>query len=154
MRTAALDNVRRFSLIFGCVSYNSKYLKSAMFACINGQQIPAGVSLVEFAYAFSPLVEETAADTVVIDVEGCALRFGSTYELANEIAKQANLSKEAGGLGCKVNVALAGNPDAAIHAAKFCVGVTFTAPGEELTCLGRLPLKALQYSLAGVEESQ
>jgi len=125
-----------------------------MFACINGQQIPAGVSLGEFAYTFSPLVEETAADTVVIDVEGCALRFGSTYELANEIAKQAKVSKEFGGLGCKVNVALAGNPDAAIHAAKFCVGVTFTAPGEELTCLGRLPLKALQYSLAGVEESQ
>jgi protein ImuB len=138
-----------------------------MFACIYGHQIPAEVastpaglpgrgprSLAEFAYAFSPLVEETAADTVVIDVEGCALRFGSTYELANEIAKQAKVSKESGGPGCKVNVALAGNPDAAIHAAKFCRGVTFTAPGEELTCLGRLPLKALQCSLAGVEESQ
>jgi len=125
-----------------------------MFACIYGQQIPAELSLAEFAYAFSPLVEETAADTVVIDVEGCALRFGSTFELANEIAKQAKVSKESGGLGCKVNVALAGNPDAAIHAAKFCRGVTFTAPGEELTCLGRLPLKALQCSLAGVEESQ
>ncbi len=125
-----------------------------MFACIHGQQIPAEVSLAEFAYAFSPLVEETAADTVVIDVEGCALLFGSTYELANEIAKQAEVAKKSGGLGCKVNVALAGNPDAAIHAAKFCRGVTFTAPGEELTCLGRLSLKALQYSLAGVEESQ
>ncbi len=138
-----------------------------MFASIYGQHIgmdvtstPAGLpgrgprSLAEFAYAFSPLVEETAEDTVVIDVEGCALRFGSTYELANEIAKQAKVSKESGGLGCKVNVALAGNPDAAIHAAKFCRGVTFTAPGEELTSLGRLPLKALQCSLAGVEESQ
>jgi protein ImuB len=138
-----------------------------MFVCIYGQQIsaelsatPAGLPkrepgpLAEFAYAFSPLVEETARDTVVIDVEGCALRFGSIYELANEIAKQARASKESGGLGCKVNVALAGNPDAAIHAAKFCRGVTFTAPGEELTCLGGLPLKALQCSLADVEESQ
>jgi protein ImuB len=125
-----------------------------MFICIHGQQIPAEVSLSEFAYTFSPLVEETTSDTVVIDVEGCALRFGSTYELANEIAKQARRSKESGGLGCKVNVALAGNPDAAIHAAKFSRGVTFTARGEELTCLGRLPLKALQCSLVGVEESQ
>jgi len=138
-----------------------------MFASIYGQPIsaelsgtPAGLpsresrSLAEFAYAFSPLVEETATDTVVLDVEGCALRFGSVYELANEIAKQAKVSKESGGLGCKVNVALAENPDAAIHAAKFCRGVTFTAPGEELTCLGHLPLKALQCSLAGVEESQ
>jgi protein ImuB len=125
-----------------------------MFIGIHSQQVSPEMSLAEFAYAFSPLVEETASDTVVIDVEGCALLFGSTYELANEIARQAQRSKESGGLGCKVNVALAGNPDAAIHAAKFSPGVTFTAPGEELTCLGRLPLKALQCSLAGVEESQ
>ena len=128
-----------------------------MFVCIYGQQLPAEVSgtrsLAEFAYTFSPLVEETTPNTVVIDVEGCALRFGSAYELANEIAKQAK-AKRPGGLGCKVNVALAANPDAAIHAAKFCRGVTFTASGEELTCLGNLPLKALQHSLAGVREPQ
>jgi protein ImuB len=124
-----------------------------MFASIYSQNIPPQVSLAEFAYTFSPLVEETAADTVVIDVEGCALRFGSAYELVDQIAKQAK-STAAGGLGCKVNVALAANPDTAIHAAKFCAGVTFTAPGEELICLGGLPLKALQYSLAGIEEKR
>jgi len=125
-----------------------------MFACIYGQQVPSEVSLAEFAYAFSPLVEETASNIVVIDVEGCALRFGSSYELANEIAKQANASKDSSGLGCKVNVALAGNPDAAIHAARFCRGVSFTAPGEELTCFGSLPLKTLEYSLVGIDEDR
>jgi protein ImuB len=125
-----------------------------MFACIYGQQVSAGVSLSEFAYAFSPLVEETAPDTIVIDVDGCALLFGSPYELATEIAKKAHESKELGGLGYRVNVALATSPDAAIHAAKFCRGVTFTAPGEELTCLGSLPLKALQYSLIGIDEDR
>ena len=135
-----------------------------MFACIHVQKsdaevsrgsatLPTGSSLADFAYSFSPLVEETATDTVVIDIEGCALRFGSAYQLANEIAKQAK-SKQPAGLGCKVNVALAANPDAAIHAAKFCPGVTFTAPGEELTCLGHLPLTALQYSLVAVEAQQ
>ncbi len=137
-----------------------------MFASIYGQNIrpevsstPAGLpdraprSLAEFAYSFSPLVEETAADTVVIDVEGCGLWFGSAYELAAQIAKRAK-SKEAGGLGCLVNVALAANPDAAIHAAKFCAGVTFTAAGEELTCLGGLPLKALQWSLTSIDEKR
>jgi protein ImuB len=124
-----------------------------MFAGIYGQHIPADVSLGEFAYTFSPLVEETSRDTVVIDVEGCALRFGSPYELANRIAKHAK-SKEPGGLGCTVNVALAANPDAAIHAAKFCKGITFTAAGEELTCLGGLPLKVLQCSLVGMEEKR
>ena len=133
-----------------------------MFVCIHSSEIRKGLdstplperrSLPEFAYAFSPFVEEVSADTVVIDVEGSDLRFGSQYELANQIATLAR-SQDSGGLGCSVNVALAANPDTAIHAAKFCRGVTFTAPGEELTCLGALPLKALQYSLVGVEEKQ
>jgi protein ImuB len=113
-----------------------------MFACIYAQQLPAELSLAEFAYSFSPLVEETAPDTAVIDVEGCALRFGSPYELATEIARQAK-SKGPEGLGRRVNVALAANPDAAIHAAKYLKGLTFISPGEELTALGELPIEKL-----------
>jgi protein ImuB len=113
-----------------------------MFVCIHGQQLPAKVSLPDFAYSFSPLVEETSLDTVVIDVEGCALRFGSAYELAIEISKQAK-AKEPGGLGCKVNVALAANIDAAIYAARNFKGLTFIAPGEELNALGDLPIENL-----------
>ncbi|MEP6819930.1 MAG: hypothetical protein ABJA18_10390 [bacterium] len=139
-----------------------------MFACIHVQQIPAEVSgtpaglpastasalrrrgsrvcgsrsLADFAYTFSPLVEETETNTVVIDVEGCALRFGSAYELAIEIAKQAKFNEPAG-LSCKVNVALAANPDAAIHAAKYFKGITFISPGEELNALGELPIECL-----------
>ncbi|MCM3872130.1 MAG: hypothetical protein ND895_15715 [Pyrinomonadaceae bacterium] len=114
-----------------------------MFACIFGKGITDRVSLAEFATAFSPLVEETAVDTVVIDAEGCELLFGSAYELANQIAKCAARPKESAGLGCRVNVALAGNPDAAIHAARFFEGITFISPGEELTCLGELPISEL-----------
>ncbi|MDQ3667817.1 MAG: hypothetical protein M3410_14825 [Acidobacteriota bacterium] len=114
-----------------------------MFACIFGKGITDGVSLAEFATAFSPLVEETAIDTVVIDAEGCGLLFGSAYELANQIAKCAARPKESAGLGCKVNVALAENPDAAIHAARFFQGITFISSGEELTCLGELPISEL-----------
>jgi protein ImuB len=114
-----------------------------MFACIFGKGITDGVSLAEFATAFSPLVEETALDTVVIDAEGCELLFGSAYELANQIAKCAARPKESAGLGRKVNVALAGNPDAAIYAARFFQGITFISSGEELTCLGELPISEL-----------
>jgi protein ImuB len=113
-----------------------------MFVCIHSQQLPAEVSLSEFAYSFSPLVEETATDTVVLDVEGCALRFGSFYELATEISRQAKLEKPAG-VGGKVNVALAANPDAAIYAAKYFKGITFISPGEELNALGELPIENL-----------
>ena len=60
-----------------------------MFACIYSPKNTDGLSLSDFAYAFSPLLEETAVDTVVIDVEGCELLFGSAYGLANEIARRA-----------------------------------------------------------------
>ena len=120
-----------------------------MFACVYSQSIPDGVSLQDFAYSFSPLVEETAIDTVVLDVEGCELLFGSAYELANEIANRATSPKELSGLGCKVNVAVAANPDAAIHAARCFNGISFIAPGEELTSLGDLPIGSPQGDQPG-----
>ncbi len=125
-----------------------------MFAAIYGQSIKSGVSLADFAYAFSPAVEELSTDTVVIDVDGCELLFGSAYQLGQDVLKTAAQPPAQGGLGSKVNVAIAANPDAAIHAARFCKGITFTAPGEELTCLGDLPAKCIQYSLAGLEEKR
>ena len=125
-----------------------------MFAGIHGQNISDGLSLAEFAYSFSPFVEEVWPHTVVIDVEGCGLCFGSPYELATIIVKQAGASRQTGGLATRVNVALAANPDAAIHAARGCCGITFTAAGEELTCLGSLPLSALEYSLVNIEDKR
>lgn len=115
-----------------------------MFACIYSPNISSELSLSDFAYSFSPFVEETALDTAVIDVEGCELLFGSAYELARHISEQASKAKESGGLGCKVNVAVAGNPDAAIYAARFYEGLSFITPGEELTGLGDLPIESLK----------
>lgn len=125
-----------------------------MFACIYGKNVPDSVSLAEFAYAFSPLVEETAPDTVVIDTEGCELRFGSHYELANEVANHASRAKADGGLGLRINVALAGNPDTAILAARFFKGITFISPGEELTALGELSIEGLLSSTSNVQVSK
>jgi protein ImuB len=125
-----------------------------MFAGIHGQNLSDGLSLAEFAYSFSPFVEEVWPDTVVIDVEGCGLCFGSPYELATIIAKQACAAKQTGGLESRVNVALAANPDAAVHAARRCAGITFTTAGEELACLGSLPVSALEYSLVNIEDKR
>ncbi len=125
-----------------------------MFAGIHAHNLSDALSLAEFAYSFSPFVEEVWPGTVVIDVEGCGLCFGSPYELATIIAKQACASKQTGGLETRVNVALAANPDAAIHAARRCAGITFTTSGEELTCLGPLPVSALEYSLVNIEDKQ
>lgn len=125
-----------------------------MFACIYSEQIPSGLSLTDFAYEFSPLVEETKAGTVVIDVDGCELLFGSAYQLANEVMRRAKQSPADGGLEATVSVAIAANADAAIHAATHLGGVTFVSPGEELTCLGEFPIDRLHYELVGVERKK
>jgi protein ImuB len=123
-----------------------------VFACIHAQQIPANFSLPEFAYNFSPVVEEAGPGTVVIDVDGCELLFGSAYQLANEVALRTKKPGIYGGLETTVSVAIAANPDAAIHAATRLQGITFVSPGEELTCLGELPVDHLDYSLVNVEK--
>ena len=125
-----------------------------MFACIYAGNDKVNLSLADFSYTFSPIVEETSPDTVVLDVSGCELLFGSDYQLASEIFGRAQKSPNDGGLGGKVSVALAANPDAAIHAAKNLKGITFISPGEELTCLGNLSVQALEYSLVNIDPKQ
>ena len=78
-----------------------------MFACVYSHNLKSYEALVDCAYAFSPLVEETADNTVVLDIEGCELLVGSPREIAKEIARHAAK------LGLKVNVVVAQNPDAA-----------------------------------------
>jgi protein ImuB len=125
-----------------------------MFACIYSEKLPTDLSLTDFAYSFSPGVEETRAGTVIIDIDGCELLFGSAYQLATEVAHRAKQLPGDGGLNAAVNVAIATNPDAALHAATRLQGVTFVSPGEELTCLGEFPVTQLDYSLVGVEEKE
>ncbi|HEX6733021.1 MAG TPA: hypothetical protein VF074_23570 [Pyrinomonadaceae bacterium] len=125
-----------------------------MYACIYSLNSSEVSILTEFAYAFSPIVEETSSDTVVLDVSGCELLFGSEYQLATEIFDRAQKPANEGGLAGKVNVALAANPDAAIHAAKNLKGITFISPGEELSCLGTLSIRLLEHSLVKVDLKQ
>ena len=125
-----------------------------MFACIYAQSTQDESALADFAYQFSPLVEITTKNTIVIDVDGCDLLFGSAYELANEIATQARKRKSQGGIETSVNVALAANPDVAVHVAINLKGITFVAAGEELTCLGDFQIAKLNYSLIGLEKDR
>jgi len=123
-----------------------------MFACIFALRLPAELSLTEFAYGFSPVVEEARMGTVVIDIEGCELLFGSPYQLAREVAERAKKTWTEGGLESHVSVAIAANPDTAIHAATYLQGITYVSPGEELTCLGEFPVERLDYSLISLEK--
>lgn len=123
-----------------------------MFGCIYAHSISPEVSLADFAYAFSPRVEEVNPATVVIDVDGCDLLFGSAYEMAVAIAMRAKQARLHGDIDCTVNVALAANPDAAIHAATRLNGITYISEDEELTCLGDFPLETLNYSLIKLDQ--
>jgi protein ImuB len=88
----------------------------------SAQEASAHAALLDCANAFSPRVEDTAADTVVIDLEGLERLFGSYHQIAAQIYDQAIL------VGLQPHVAVASNPDAAIHAARGFEGI-IVVPG-------------------------
>jgi len=108
-----------------------------MFACLHA---PGNLPLlVECAGYFSPFIEETTDDSVVFDIRGLKLIYGTPEQIARAIERR---------MGLKANLAIATNPDAAIHAARGIAGITVIAPGREAATLAPLPL----YLLGGSSE--
>jgi protein ImuB len=108
-----------------------------MFACLHA---PGNLDLLlECASHFSPLVEETSRDTVVFDVRGLGRMIGMPRQIATAIEHR---------VGIDASLALASNPDAAVHAARGVRGTTILAPGREAAMLAPLPL----YLLGGSTE--
>ena len=139
-----------------------------MFACIYYRSVSGSPSslradtenpstLVELAFTFSPLIEQTTADTVVLGISGQDLLFGgdSREVSAAELITARNMANEilrrAKDLELEINVAVAANPDAAIHAARSFKQTTIIRPNEELAVLGNLSIKTIDYSLAGID---
>jgi len=110
-----------------------------MFACLHGSG-----NLTALAFEFSPLVEQTAPDTVTLDVSGLERLFGFPQDVAAAIARRA------AEIRVKVHIALAANPDAAICAARGGVpsgpGISIVPQGDEAKFLGPLPLSLLAPS--------
>ena len=104
------------------------------------QEEAAHAALLDCAQAFSPRVEDTAADTVLVDLAGLGQLFGAVPKIAHDLAKRAS------GLGLEARVAVASNPDAARHAARGFPGVTVIPPGKESERLGTLSIEALSPS--------
>src|SRR5882724_1635939 len=107
-----------------------------MFACIHG----LGAAASGCAYEFSPRVEELDAGTVVVDADGLERLFGSAHELA------AALGRRFAEIGFTGSVAIASNPDAAVHAARGLPGVTVIPRGQEASRLAGLPVELLNPS--------
>jgi protein ImuB len=105
-----------------------------MFACIHGP----GAAASGCAREFSPRVEELDANTVVVDATGLERLFGRPGNLA------ATLARRFAELGFTGSIAIASNPDAAVHAARGLPGVTIIPRGQEAVKLGDLPIELLE----------
>ena len=108
------------------------------------QEVTAHAALLDCAWTISPRIEEAEngsgaglPGTVVLDIAGCEKLFGSQQKIADD------LKHIAAEVGLEANVSIAGNPEAAICAARGFAGVTLIPPGKEADYLGPLPLSAL-----------
>jgi len=101
------------------------------------QETAAHSALLDCAQSFSPRVEDTAPDTVLLDLSGLESLFGSLPRIASEIDRRTSA------LGLEANVATAFNPDTAMFAARGFTGVTVIPEDKESERLGNLPLAVL-----------
>jgi protein ImuB len=112
-----------------------------MYACIHCREGSRQV-LLNLAFTFSPHVEDTAADAVVLDIGGLERLFGSPLALAERIVRLASDA------GLRVEVGVASNPDAAVCAARGLGGIAVIPAGQEARLLAALPVSLLFASSA------
>src|SRR5271167_1339267 len=101
------------------------------------QESSAHSALLDVAHAFTPRVENTAADTLLLDLAGMERLYGAPAKMARALMSRVSA------VGLEANIALAANPDAAMHAARGFSGVTVIPAGKEGQRLGMLPLPVL-----------
>ena len=109
------------------------------------QEKAAHAALLDLGWSVSPRVEDTALDTIVLDLAGLASLFHSEENVANELLRRATA------LGLLVSVAISADLEAAIHAARGFSGVTIIPPGEEARRLSCMPIGVLSPSLEVLE---
>ena len=94
------------------------------------QEQSSHAALLDIAHAFTPRVEDTHRDRLLLDLDGLERLYGPAASMALELASRVSTV----GLGC--NIGVAANPDAAMHAACGFSGVTVLPAGEGATAAG------------------
>ena len=112
------------------------------------QESSAHAALLDCAQSFSPCVEDSASDTVVLDLAGMESLLGPLPKIARSIFDRACM------LGLKANVAIASNPDAALLAARGFSGMIVIPPGREAKQLGPLPPQVLFADRLNADEKK
>jgi protein ImuB len=101
------------------------------------QENSAHSALLDVAHAFTPRVEDTAVDTLLLDLAGLERLYGAPAKMVR------NLASRVSAVGLEANTAIAANPDAAMHVARGFSGTTVISAGKEAQRLGVLPLPVL-----------
>src|SRR3954462_1066416 len=101
------------------------------------QEAAAHAALLDCAHAFSPRVEDAAADSVLLDIAGLDRIFGSPQKIARDLARKISE------IGLEAQLGVASNLETALHAARGFAGVTVIPPGEEALRLGPLSVDVL-----------
>src|SRR5690348_3721074 len=97
-------------------------------------------ALLEMSGSVSPRVEDTAMDTITLDLAGLDSVFGAAEKIGKLLARRA------AALWLKVHVGISENVETAIHAAKGFAGITVIPGEEEAGALASLPMSVLSPS--------
>jgi protein ImuB len=106
------------------------------------QEASAHAALLDCAQSFSPEIEDTAPDTVLLNLAGLEPLFGALPKVASELAHRVSRME------LEANVAVAANPEAAVLAAHGFAGVTLIPSGCEAERLGELLVDVLMESFS------
>src|SRR5580704_11251986 len=90
-------------------------------------------ALLDLGWSVSPRVEDSAPDTIVLDLTGLSGLFGADEKIAQELTKRGSA------LGLSARIAIAENIEVAILASRGLPGVALIPPGEEAERLRALP---------------
>ncbi|MGA9184290.1 MAG: DNA polymerase Y family protein [Candidatus Acidiferrales bacterium] len=135
---AANDAARRAGVEPGMNKVNAAHFSGVEIRLRSAaQEQIAHAALLDLGWSMSPRIEDTARDTVTIDIAGLASFFGNEEQIA------AQLSQRAAECGFNANVAAAGNMETACVAAMGYAGITVIARGEEGQRLSALPVRTL-----------
>jgi protein ImuB len=104
------------------------------------QEKIAHAALMDLGWSVSPRIEDTAADTIVLDLAGLGFLLGSEEQIARRLAEGAAR------LGLMAQIAIASTPDAALLASRAFAGITVIPRGEEPAVIGKVPVIALSPS--------
>ncbi len=108
------------------------------------QEKNAHAALLDLGASFSPRLEDTAPESILLDLSGLESLFGSEEAIAQRLWQRARA------LGFEAHVAIASNPDTALHAARGSSSLTVIRRGEEAR-LGPLPISVLGASAKALE---